>query len=226
MSRTILFDLDGTLVDTAPDLWEALNLVFDESGIEPIPFDRIRGLVGQGALVMIERGLKERGLPVERERVKAMHVRFLAHYEANIANRSRPFPGVETALDALAENGDTLAVCTNKYEGLSVRLLEALDLAGRFAAICGPDTFGVRKPDPDHIRRTVQAAGGALDRAIMIGDSATDINAAKAAAIPVIAVPFGYTDTPVAELGPDRIVDHFDALTEAIDQLLPVHRGA
>lgn len=221
MPLTILFDLDGTLVDTAPDLWATLNAVLEEEGVAPIPFDRIRHLIGQGALVMIERGLAEHSVPADRDRVLAMHERFLEHYAANIAADSRPFPGVEAALDRLAGAGHTLAVCTNKYEGLSVQLLDALGLAGRFAAICGPDTFGVRKPDPNHIWLTVDRAGGERTRAVMVGDSATDINAARAADTPVIAVPFGYTDTPVAELGPDRIIDRFDDIDAAIAELFP-----
>lgn len=220
MTLTVLFDLDGTLVDTAPDLWTALNAVLSENGYGPIPYERMASLVGQGALAMIERGLAEHGVSAERDDMKAMYASFLEHYSANIATDSRPFPGVEAALTRLTVNGNVLAVCTNKLESLSVLLLETLDMADRFAAICGPDTFGVRKPDPEHIRQTIIKAGGATDRAIMIGDSATDIDAAKAAGVPVIAVPFGYTDTPVSELGPDRIIDHFDDLDAAIAALV------
>jgi len=144
---------------------------------------------------------------------------FIDHYSAHIADRSRPFPGVAAALDALAARGNRLAVCTNKLAWLSVRLLDALGLSARFAAICGPDTFGVQKPDPAILRATVDAAGGTLADAVMIGDSGTDIATARAAGVPVVAVDFGYTEVPVAALAPDRVISHFDALSAAIDAL-------
>ena len=216
MTATLLFDLDGTLVDTAPDLWASLNVVLNDKGLESVPFERVGYLVGQGALVMIERGLKEHGVTVEKDELKKLHEHFLEYYTANIAVGSTPFPGVEAALDRLAARGHRLAVCTNKYEALSVQLLETLGMADRFAAICGPDTFGVKKPDPEHIWRTIDKAGGRRDHAVMVGDSISDIAAAKAAGVPVIAVPFGYTDKPVAELDPDVVIDHFDEIDAAI----------
>jgi len=127
--------------------------------------------------------------------------------------------GLEAALDQLAEAGWRFAVCTNKLEGLSVRLLDALGLTARFDAICGQDTFGVQKPHPDILLRTIERAGGAPDRAVMIGDSATDINVARAAAVPVIAVDFGYTEIPVAQLAPDRIIDHYSRLPSTVFEL-------
>ena len=125
------------------------------------------------------------------------------------------------ALDELADNGCRFAVCTNKLEGLSVLLLERLALADRFAVICGQDTFGMQKPDPEVLRRTVAAAGGSLQRSIMIGDSATDIRTARAAGIPVIAVDFGYSEQPVSEFSPDTIISHFAQLPAAVAAILP-----
>jgi phosphoglycolate phosphatase len=215
----IVFDLDGTLVDTAPDLIETLNVVFAREGLPPVPYDQARTLIGGGAKVMIARGLEAEGrkvVPAEQEKLFAD---FIDYYSAHIADRSQPFPGLEDALDRLAAENFRLAVCTNKLEGLSVKLLDALNLSRRFAAICGQDTFGVQKPDPEMLRRTVAAAGGTIDAAIMVGDSETDIRAAKAAGIPVIAVDFGYTPRPVAEFRPDRIISHFNHLQDAIAAL-------
>ena len=144
---------------------------------------------------------------------------FIAHYSEHIADRSRPFPGLIDALDALAAEGYRFAVCTNKLERLSVMLLKELELAHRFAAICGQDTFGMQKPDPEVLRRTIAAAGGNPQHAIMIGDSLTDIRTARAAGIPVIAVDFGYTERPVTELGPDRVISRFAQLPAAVAEL-------
>jgi phosphoglycolate phosphatase len=144
---------------------------------------------------------------------------FLAHYTDHVAVRSRPFPGLTDALDALSARGHRFAVCTNKLERLSVLLLRALDLADRFEAICGQDTFGIQKPDPEVLRRTIAAAGGTLADAVMIGDSATDIRTARAAGIPVIAVDFGYSEEPVATLAPDRVISHFKQLPGEIASL-------
>jgi phosphoglycolate phosphatase len=216
-ARTIVFDLDGTLVDTAPDLIDALNALFTREGLPPIPADEARTMIGAGVRPLIERGLAYDRRAFTPAHVDALFKDYVAHYAAHIADRSRPFPGVEAALDALARRGDRLVVCTNKLEWLSLRLLDALALTPRFATICGQDTYGVQKPDPEVLRRTVAAAGGDLAHAVMVGDSGTDVRVARAAGIPVVAVDFGYTEVPVAELGPDRIISHFDALAAALD---------
>ncbi len=196
-ARTIVFDLDGTLVDTAPDLIDTLNVVFAREGLPPVPYETARKLIGGGARMMIARGIEAEGGAVTPARIEQIFGDFIAHYSEHIADRSRPFPGMTDALDALAADGYRFAVCTNKLERLSVMLLEKLGLAHRFAAICGQDTFGIQKPDPEVLQRTVAAAGGNLARAVMVGDSVTDIRTARAAAIPVIAVDFGYSDRPV-----------------------------
>ena len=215
---TIIFDLDGTLVDTAPDLIDTLNVILDREGLPAVPYDEARALIGHGARRMIERGLAVAGRPAGN--IDRMFDDFIVYYSDHVADRSRPFPGVEAALDTLAERGCTFAVCTNKLEWLSVRLLESLGLAGRFAAICGQDTFGMQKPHPEALLGTLRRAGGSLDRAVMVGDSQTDIATAKAALMPVIAVDFGYTDIPVTQLGPDKIISHYNDLPEAIEVLL------
>lgn len=218
-SPLVVFDLDGTLIDTAPDLVDTLNLILAREALPAVPFATARNMIGGGARTLIERGLAADGRASTREEVDRLYRDFVAYYSEHIADRSRPFPGLEAALDQLAGAGWRFAVCTNKLEGLSLRLLDALGLTARFAAICGQDTFGVQKPHPDILLRTIKRAGGAPERAIMIGDSATDINVARAAAVPVIAVAFGYTEVPVAQLAPDRIIDHYARLPSTVIEL-------
>jgi len=221
---TVIFDLDGTLVDTAPDLVATLNVVLGRAGLSALPFAAARNMVGGGARALIERGLAAEGRSLEAGELDRLYREFIAHYTAHIADRSRPFPGVEAALSELARRGCRLAVCTNKLEGLSIKLLDAFGLTARFAAICGADTFAVAKPNPAILHGTVARAGGELARAVMVGDSATDIAVARAAGIAVIAVDFGYSDTPVAEVGPDRVVASFAAVPEAVFALLAAQK--
>ena len=216
---TIVFDLDGTLIDTAPDLVATLNVVFVREGLSEIPFDEGRTMIGGGGRRMIERGLQADGRALVRADVDRMFADFIAYYSDHIADASRPFPGLELALDELERGGAQFAVCTNKLEGLSIKLLEALGLKRRFVTICGQDTFGVQKPNPEMLRRTIERAGGNADRSIMVGDSANDVDAALAAGIPVVAVDFGYTEVPAARLGADRVISHFRALPAAISQI-------
>lgn len=218
---TVVFDLDGTLVDTAPDLVATLNVVLAREGVAAVPYDIARNMVGAGARRMIELALQRAKASVPKIDLERMFNDFIAHYAANIADHSQPFPGMIDALDVLAESGYRLAVCTNKLEGLSRVLLDKLALSARFAAICGPDTFGMAKPDPEILRRTIVQAGGELDRVVMVGDSVTDIHTARAASVPIIAVDFGYDEGPIARLAPDRVIGHFGALPDTIFGLLP-----
>lgn len=215
----LVFDLDGTLVDTAPDLVDTLNVVFAREGLPAVPYESARTMIGGGAKAMLLRGLEADGREATPALMDRLFAEFLEHYTANIAVRSRPFPGLIETLDLLAQRGHRFAVCTNKLERLSLLLLRELDLADRFAAICGQDTFGIQKPDPEILRRTIAAAGGAPGAAVMIGDSATDIRTARAAGIPVIAVDFGYSEEPVAGYGPDRVISHFAQLPGEIATL-------
>jgi phosphoglycolate phosphatase len=219
---TIVFDLDGTLIDTAPDLIDTLNLVLAGHDLEPIPFEASRAMIGAGVRPLLLRGLASRGIKLPPEHVDQLFAEFLDIYAAHIADRSRPFPGLESALDALSAEGCRLAVCTNKLEWLSVKLLKELGLASRFVAICGQDTFTMRKPDPEMLRLTIARVGGDTGHAVMIGDSMTDVATARAAGIPVIAVDFGYTETPPKELGADRLISHFDELPAAVMELVSV----
>ncbi len=220
-ARTIVFDLDGTLVDTAPDLIDTLNVVFAREGLPPVDFATARNLIGGGARMMIARGIEADGRVLAAADVDRLFAEFIAYYTDHIADRSRPFPGAIDALDALADRGYRFAVCTNKLERLSVLLLQKLGLSERFAAICGQDTFGMQKPNPDILRRTVAAAGGEIRRAIMIGDSLTDIRTARAADVPAIAVDFGYSDKPVSEFAPDHVIGHYSQLPAIIATILP-----
>jgi phosphoglycolate phosphatase len=218
---TVVFDLDGTLVDTAPDLIETLNVVFAREGLSPVAYAAARDMIGGGARRMIESGLRFAGGTPADGVAERLFGDFIAYYAAHIADRSLAFPGLEGALDLLAERGCHLAVCTNKLERLSRLLLDALGLTRRFAAICGQDTFGMQKPDPEILRRTILAAGGLPQRAVMVGDSGTDIATARAAGIPIVAVDFGYSETPIKEFRPDRLVSHFDDLAAAVMELAP-----
>ena len=218
-TRTIVFDLDGTLVDTAPDLIDTLNVVFTREGLPPVPYDTARKLIGGGARMMISRGLKAEGRVLATADLERLFADFIAYYSEHIADRSRPFPGLIEALDVLAERGHRFAVCTNKLERLSVLLLQKLGLLDRFAVVCGQDTFGVQKPDPEILRRTIAAAGGSAQHAIMIGDFLTDIRTARGASVPVIAVDFGYSEDPVSGYAPDRIVGRFSQLPAAIEEI-------
>jgi phosphoglycolate phosphatase len=213
---TIVFDLDGTLIDTAPDLISTLNIILAREGLPPVEYDSARRMIGGGAKAMIERALAAEGRASSKAELDRLFAAFIEHYAAHIADHSRPFPQLEATLEHLADEGHRLAVCTNKLEWLSVRLLDMLQLTRHFAAVCGQDTFGVQKPDPRMLRLTIERAGGETTRAIMVGDSGTDIRTSRAATVPVIAVDFGYSEVPIALLRPDRIIGSYADLPAAI----------
>lgn len=216
----IAFDLDGTLVDTAPDLLNTLDHVLSAHGIAPVDREEARPMIGGGARMLIVRALNRTGVAVSPAELDILNRQFLDHYAAHIADASRPFPGLDAALDRLQARGAVLAVCTNKLEYLARLLLEGLGMTSRFAAITGADTYGIAKPDPLPLLSTIAACGGMVSRAVMVGDSATDIATAQAAGIPSVAVSFGYTETPAAELGADRLIHHFADLDSALDGVL------
>jgi phosphoglycolate phosphatase len=211
----VLFDLDGTLVDTAPDLAAAMNHVLALCERSPLPVDDVRHLVGHGARALISRGLAATGDPAPHL-VEAHFPTFLEYYAANIAKGSKPFDGVEAALDALALAGCKLAICTNKPTHLAEALIEALGWQGRFAAIVGASSVPKPKPDAGHVFATLQAMGGRVTDAAFVGDSATDVGAARNAGLPVVLVSFGFTDRPAHELGGDAVIDHYDDLAAAL----------
>jgi len=215
----LVFDLDGTLADTAPDLVDTLNVILAGEGVAPVAFAEARAMVGAGSRALIQRGLEASGQRVSPERLEALFAAFLVYYEAHIAEKSRLYPGVEAAFDRFAAAGFAFAVCTNKYEAPARLLLTQLGLAGRFACICGQDTFAAAKPDPRALLETIARAGGEAGRTIMVGDSGTDIQTAQNAGIPVIAVDFGYTERPIRDYRPDRVIAHYDDLWDAVAAL-------
>jgi phosphoglycolate phosphatase len=219
LARIVVFDLDGTLVDTAPDLINALNFVLGREGLAPVPLHSARTMIGAGARKLIERGLELEGRNMGVADINRLTSDFIDYYAAHIADASRPFEGLESALDDLDRSGYRFAVCTNKLEWLSKLLLDQLGLSSRFSAICGADTFGVSKPDPAILQQTIARAGGQLSQAVMVGDAGPDIGVARRAGVPVIGVEFGYTDTPIADLKPDRLISHMRELPGAVASL-------
>lgn len=217
---TVVFDLDGTLVDTALDLIRCTNFALDLAGFPPVASSHLRPIVSYGAKAMIERGLAVHGATRSAGEIDRLFHRFLDHYTATISEESRPFPGLIDVLDDLERRGARLAVCTNKLAAMSHRLLEDLDMKRRFRFIAGRDSFPHHKPHPSHLLRTIEQAGGDPLRAVMVGDSDVDLATARAAAIPMIAVSFGYSDPPVATYGPDVVIDHYDAFPSALQHLL------
>ena len=213
---TLVFDLDGTLIDTAPDLIGATNHVLARAGVAPVEDAVLRPVISFGSRFMIKTGLQYREQAIDEEKLDAMWADMLTFYEQNIAVRSQPFPGMREALTRFQSAGAILAVCTNKKEHLARQLLQELGLAEPFSAITGVDTFPVYKPDPAHLLGAIEKAGGVRDRSVMVGDSDVDVQTAKAANIPVVGVTFGYTDRPMHELDAHATIDHYDELPAAL----------
>jgi len=216
----VAFDLDGTLVDSAADLIGSVNVLLHEKGLPALVLPAARSLVGRGARAMIEQGFAAAGEPLDASETPALVRRFIAVYRERIAFESRAFDGVETALDDLTGAGARLCVCTNKFTDLSVALLNALDLSRYFAAVIGPDLAPAPKPDARHLIAAIEAAGGHAQRAVMVGDSAADVGAARAASVPSIVVSFGYTEIAAGELGGDCVIDRFSQLPPLVARLL------
>jgi phosphoglycolate phosphatase len=212
----VVFDLDGTLADTAPDLTAALNHSLVRLGRRTVPEEDVRHMVGHGARALLQKGLAATGEMTDALVEQGFPI-FLDYYAEHICEGSRIFPGLETALDALSGIGVKLAVCTNKLEHLSRKFLDAVGWSNRFDALVGGDTVGIRKPDPAPLLETVARCGGG--RAVFVGDSITDTTTGKNANIPTVAVTFGFSDRPPAQLGADRLIDHFDQLVPALRDL-------
>ena len=217
---TILFDLDGTLVETAPDIIAVLNMMLEARGHPTAPVSAARHLVGHGALALLRRGFADAGAAWDEADAPALLDQFLTLYLGRIADESHVYEGLENALDTLAAEGAILAVATNKPTNLSVALIEALGLTHRFAAIVGPDKVSARKPSGAHLIEATRMAGGDPGRCIMVGDSATDVGAAKDARMPCIVVSFGYTEIAPQDLGGHALIDAFAELPGAIDRIV------
>ena len=217
---TLVFDLDGTLVDTAPDLIRTLNHILGEAGIPAAPDEKIRPFISYGARRIIAEGLALVEEKSSEDRLDTLFEKFLDHYGNNVAVDSAPYPNLIDMLNEASNAGATLGVCTNKRESLSRTLLRELGMHDHFKAILGRDTLDVFKPDPRHLTETILRCGGNETSAIMIGDSSTDVNTAKAAGIPVVAVTFGYSEHPAHTLGADAVIDDYSELMAILPELL------
>lgn len=213
---SLVFDLDGTLVDTAPDLAGAMNAVLVANARPPVPPEEVRHMVGRGARALIERGFEVTGGSVNPAEMDAHFDHFIAHYGAHVADASVPFPGVREVLTRLKAAGHRLGVCTNKPEALAVALLEALDMTEYFGAVLGADTLDVRKPNPRHLSETVARIGGEMGRAVMIGDSEVDAETARNAGVPAVIFTFGYTQFDPRTFGAAALLDGYDELEAAL----------
>lgn len=217
---TIAFDLDGTLVESAPDLVGSVNAILVEEGVQPLAYDEGRRLISRGGRRILQWGFELAGEQDPAARATAVFDRFLSYYGDHVADQSRLFPGVDDALKTLKAAGATLVVCTNKPTGLSRSLLSKLGVLELFEGVVGIDAVTAAKPNAAHLIEAVQAVGGNLARTLMVGDSDADAGAARAAGVPVVLVDFGYTEIPVAELKPDFLLHRFDDLVEACAGLL------
>ena len=213
----LLFDLDGTLVDTLPDLTNALNEVLRERGHAPLAPAEVKPMIGDGMPMLLQRGFAARG--ADAAEAKAMQPRFIEIYEGHATNLSRPYPGVPETLTVLRAAGYATGVCTNKPQHATGEVLRDTGLAGLFDGYAGGDRFAVRKPDPGHLLGLVEALGGDRARAAMIGDSENDALSGRAAGMKLILMRYGYARTDPSGLGADRVLDRFDEIPDALAAL-------
>lgn len=216
---TVIFDLDGTLVETAPDLAAALNHALALAGHDPVSVDAVRHMIGDGARALLRRGIAVNGSEPPAGEIERWFDILIDYYWDHVADESTAFPGAVGILEMLRGRGAKLAVCTNKPARHADKLLAALDLARYFDAVLGGDSLAVRKPDAGHLLGAVSAMGGDPARAVMVGDSANDVAAARNAGLPVVLVSFGYTPVPARDLGADALIDHYDELPGALAEL-------
>lgn len=217
--NALVFDLDGTLIDSAPDIAAALNRLMAELGRPALPEPEVRAMIGDGAGTLVERALAARAVDHRPGDVPHYLARFLEHYEADPIALTRPYPGVVETLRALAEAGLRCAVCTNKPQRATDAVLDALELTPFFGAALGADAVERRKPHPDHVSATLAAIGADPGRAVMIGDSRNDVEPAKALAMPVIVMAYGYSQGRSADLGADLVLEDFAAIPAALGRL-------
>ncbi len=216
----MVFDLDGTLVDSAPDLADSLDLLLVEQGKQPLGLDVGRSLIGHGISNLVAKGLDRSGLKLDGPDLEKRIKRFHEIYAGNLSRKTQAYPGVNEVLPLFRDQGYRLAVCTNKLERYSRQILADLGLAAHFEQVAGPDTFGIAKPDARHLLLTIESLAGSGKPALMIGDSEVDIALAKAAGVPIIAVTYGYAKVPLADLEPDAIVDSFTEIPSEASRLL------
>jgi phosphoglycolate phosphatase len=219
LPSAVVFDLDGTLVDSAPDLLPATNHALALIDRAPVSLETLRSLVGGGLRQMIRLGAEASGGPVEEADLDRLLGAGMVHYADHISDNTTIYDGVIENLESLAAANVPMAVCTNKTAHYARRLISDLRLTPYFKAILGGDSLAVRKPDGNHIRAAIRAAGAHSSGAVMVGDSITDVDGARNAGVPVVLVSFGYTVTPARELGADAVIDHFDELSNALASL-------
>lgn len=223
--RGAIFDLDGTLADTAADLLAAANVVLGPRGLPLLELARDRAHAGRGGRSMIRRSLSLLPEPPEAAEVEALaealYPDLLRAYEACLAEETRLYDGVLPCLEALAAAGWRLGVCTNKPERLAQALLERLGVRDRFAAVLGAGSLSVIKPDPEHLRETVRRVGAVPERSVMLGDTRTDMLAARGAGMPCVLMRFGFAAEPIEDLAADAVIGHYDEVPPVLERLCP-----
>ena len=228
--RCVIFDLDGTLADTAADLLAAANVALSPAGLPLLDHTRDRSFAGRGGRSMIRRSLSLAGRnPDDNEEITLtdrLYPELLEAYQANLSEKTVLYPGVLECLDLLEQDGWRIGVCTNKPERMALTLLRDLNALHRFGAVLGADTLPIRKPDPEHVRETARRIGGDPAKAIMIGDTSTDVNAARAAEIPVVLTSFGFAAEPISDLRPDAVIDHYHELPGTLERLSIAQRSS
>jgi phosphoglycolate phosphatase len=219
--RTIVFDLDGTLIDSARDVGAAVNRVLADHGLAPLDDATQRTLMGEGGKVRTRKAFALRGVNLDEMALRARVSDFIRYYAERPVVHTRPYDGVAQTLDALSRSGVRLAVCTNKYEASARDVLGRLDLMAMISDVAGADTFDVRKPDPGHILKLLARMNAEPADAAMVGDSVHDVRAGKRAGLPTVAVSWGYTETPPHLLGADAVVERFADIPAALARLRP-----
>jgi phosphoglycolate phosphatase len=216
---TVIYDLDGTLIDSAKDMQVAVSRVLADHGLPPVTEDDVRIFMGQGSKVTMNKAFTKYGKSLDDEALSAVTREFVRYYEADPVSHTSAFAGVPEVVQCFDKLGLKQGVCTNKFERPSRMILEHLKLMPPIADLAGADTFPVRKPDPRHILMLIERMGRSPDRAVMIGDSIHDVEAAHAAGLPAVLVSWGYTDRPASELGAEAVIERFDALPQALERL-------
>ena len=223
--EAVVFDLDGTLIDTAPDLHAHLVAILQELGRPALSLAEVRPMIGDGARVLLQRGLEASGGVPAGIDLEDLYATFLARYTREPHRHGAVFEDAREVLEQLRGRGTALGICTNKPQAASDALLRAAGLDALFDAVIGGDALPVKKPDPGHLGAVLARLGATGGRAVMVGDSGNDLAAARAADIPCVLVSFGYTQVPAAELGADRVIDHFRELPEALAALADLAAG-
>ena len=216
---TVLYDLDGTLIESAKDMQVAVSRVLADHGLPPATEEDMRAFMGQGSKVTMDRAFSKYGRKLDEAALSAVTREFVRYYEADPVSHTFAFPGVAEVVARFGRLGLKQGVCTNKFEKPSRMILEHLKLMPPISDVAGADTFPVRKPDPKHILMLVDRMGGSPDRTVMVGDSIHDLEAAHGAGLPAVLVSWGYTAKPASELGAEAVIERFDALPQALERL-------